>query len=119
VKLADYPEGAEVKFSRLKVFSWTMPFMLNYDFNRKIDFSFGPVLNFNTHASLKTRYTLDGKKEKETAKDLHQNRVTVDLLATFGVGSIGIYAKYSPCKVLNTDFGPDFRGFSAGMTIWW
>ena len=22
-------------------------------------------------------------------------------------------------KVLNTDFGPDFRGFSAGMTIWW
>ena len=119
VKLADYPEGAEVKFSRLKVFSWTMPFMLNYDFNRKIDFSFGPVLNFNTHASLKTRYTLDGKKVKETAKDLHQNRVTVDLLATFGVGSIGIYAKYSPCKVLNTDFGPDFRGFSAGMTIWW
>jgi hypothetical protein len=56
---------------------------------------------------------------KETAKDLHQSRVTVDLLATFGVGSIGIYAKYSPCKVLNTDFGPDFRGFSAGMTIWW
>ena len=53
------------------------------------------------------------------AKDLHQNRVTVDLLATFGVGSIGVYAKYSPCKVLNTDFGPDFRGFSAGMTIWW
>lgn len=119
VKLADYPEGAEVKFSRLKVFSWTMPFMLNYDITRKIDFSVGPVINFNTHASLKTRYTLDGKKVKETAKDLHQSRVTVDLLATFGVGSIGIYAKYSPCKVLNTDFGPDFRGFSAGMTIWW
>lgn len=119
VKLADYPEGAEVKFSRLKVFSWTMPFLLNYDITRKIDFSVGPVINFNTHASLKTRYTLDGKKVKETAKDLHQSRVTVDLLATFGVGSIGIYAKYSPCKVLNTDFGPDFRGFSAGMTIWW
>lgn len=119
VKLADYPEGAEVKFSRLKVFSWTMPFMLNYDITRKIDFSVGPVINFNTHASLKTRYTLDGKKVKETAKDLHQSRVTVDLLATFSVGSIGIYAKYSPCKVLNTDFGPDFRGFSAGMTIWW
>lgn len=119
VVLADYPEGADVKFSRLKVFSWTMPFMLNYDITRKIEVRFGPVVNFNTYASLKTRYTLNGEKIKETAKDIHQNRVTVDLMAMFSVGSIGIYAKYAPCKVLNSEFGPDFRGFSAGMTLWW
>ncbi len=119
VMLGDYPEGADIKFSRLKVFSLTLPLMLRYDFTRKIDFSFGPVVNFNTHASLKTRYTLEGKKVKETAKDLHQNRVTVDVMAHFSVGTIGIYAKYAPCKVLNTEWGPDFRGFSAGMTFYW
>ncbi|MBQ8672926.1 MAG: hypothetical protein IJ511_02560 [Bacteroides sp.] len=119
VTLGSYPEGADVKFSRLKVFSWTMPVMLNYDLSRDWDFSIGPVVNFNTHASLKTRYTLNGEKYKETEKELHQNRVTVDLMAHLSFRSIGFYAKYAPCKVLNTEWGPDFRALSFGMTLWW
>ncbi|MBQ8224258.1 MAG: hypothetical protein IJZ86_02715 [Bacteroides sp.] len=119
VVLGAYPEGADFKFSRLKIFSWTMPLLLNYDLGRHCDFSLGPMVNFNTHATLKTRYTLEGEKYKETEKNLHQNRVTVDLLAHFSINCIGFYAKYSPCKVLDTEFGPDFRGLSVGMTLWW
>lgn len=119
VTLGSYPEGADVKFSRLKVFSWTMPLMLNYHFARNWGINLGPVINFNTHASLKTRYTLNDKKYKEIDKGLHQNRVTVDLMGHLSFRNIGFYAKYAPCKVLNTEWGPDFRGLSVGMTLWW
>lgn len=117
--LGAYPEGSDIKFSRLKVFSLTVPFMINQSLGRKVVFSVGPVVNFNTHASLKTRYTLNGEKVKEKNNNIHQNRMTVDLMAKLRFNSLGVYAKYSPSDMLNTDFGPKFRSFSAGITLFY
>ena len=117
--LGAYPEGSDIKFSRLKVFSLTVPFMINQSLGRKVVFSVGPVVNFNTHASLKTRYTLNGEKVKEKNNNIHQNRVTVDLMAKLRFNSLGVYAKYSPSDMLNTDFGPKFRSFSTGITLFY
>ena len=117
--LGAYPEGADIKFSRLKVFSLTVPFMINQSLGRKVVFSVGPVVNFNTHASLKTRYTLNGEKVKETDNKIHQNRMTIDLMAKLRFNSLGVYAKYSPSDMLNTEFGPKFRSFSAGITLFY
>lgn len=113
--LGAYPEGADIKFSRLKVFSLTVPFLLNQSLSRQVLFSVGPVVNFNTHASMKTRYKLDGEKVKEKSNDIHQSRVTVDFMARLSFKCIGLYVKYSPCSVLNTEFGPKFRSLSAGV----
>ncbi len=115
--LSDYPEGADIQFSRIKVFSLMVPLMYNQRIYRNISFSVGPVLNFNTYASLKTRYKLDGEKTKEIEKNLHQSPVTVDLMARLSFRAVGLYVKYSPCNVLNTDFGPKFNGLSAGITL--
>ena len=117
--LGSYPEGSDIKFSRLKVFSLTVPFMINQSLGRKVVFSVGPVVNFNTHASLKTRYTLNGEKVKEKNNNIHQNRMTVDLMAKLRFNSLGVYAKYSPSDMLNTDFGPKFRSFSTGITLFY
>ena len=117
--LGAYPEGSDIKFSRLKVFSLTVPFMINQSLGRKVVFSVGPVVNFNTHASLKTRYTLNGEKVKEKNNNIHQNRMTVDLMAKLRFNSLGVYAKYSPSDMLNTDFGPKFRSFSTGITMFY
>ena len=117
--LGAYPEGSDIKFSRLKVFSLTIPFMINQSLGRKVVFSVGPVVNFNTHASLKTRYTLNGEKVKEKNNNIHQNRMTVDLMAKLRFNSLGVYAKYSPSDMLNTDFGPKFRSFSTGITLFY
>ena len=119
LSLGAYPEGAEIKFSRLKVFSLTVPFMINQSLGRKVVLSVGPVINFNTYGSLKTRYTLGGEKVKETGKNIHQNRVSVDLMAKLRFRSIGVYAKYSPSDMLNTEFGPKFRSFSTGITLFY
>lgn len=115
--LGDYPEGAEIKFSRLKVFSLTVPLMANQLLGRKVVLSVGPVINFNTHASLKTRYVLNGEKIKEKSNNIHQNRMTIDLMAKLRFRSLGIYVKYSPSDMLNTEFVPKFRSFSTGITL--
>ena len=57
-----YPEGADIQFSRIKVFSWAVPVMFTHETRNKFSFSLGAIVNFNTHASLKTRYKLDGQE---------------------------------------------------------
>ena len=113
--LGNYPEGADIKFSRLKIFSITVPLLINQAIGRKVALSVGPVVNINTYGSLKTRYVLDDEKIKEQSKDIHQNSATVDFMAKLHIGEIGFYAKYSPSDVLNTAFGPKFSSFSAGV----
>ena len=56
---------------------------------------------------------------KEKNNNIHQNRMTVDLMAKLRFNSLGVYAKYSPSDMLNTDFGPKFRSFSTGITLFY
>lgn len=117
VTITDYPEGAEIDFSRIKVFSLTVPFSYTYRFNDDFNIKLSAILNFNTYASIKTRYVLNGEKKKEIYKNIHQTPVSVDFRLGFNWKEVGIYAKYSPCKVLDTTYGPSFQGFSTGFTF--
>lgn len=112
-----YPEGADIQFSRIKVFSWTVPIMFTHETRNKFSFSLGAIVNFNTHASLKTRYKLDGQEYKLTDNNIHQTPVTVDLQASIGYKSVGFYVKYSPCKVLDTAYSPEFTALSVGLVL--
>ena len=116
--LDNYPEGADVKFSRLKTFSISVPVMFNQAINHHVAISLGAVINANTYGSLKTRYTLGDEKMVEKSKNIHQNRTTVDFTAILRFKQIGIYAKYSPSNVLNTEFGPKFNSYSAGISLY-
>ena len=115
IVLDSYPEGADIKFSRLKIFSITVPFMINQAIGRKAVLCLGPVVNINTYGSLKTRYVLNDEKIKEQSKNIRQNSATIDFMAKLRLGEIGVYAKYSPSHVLNTAFGPEFNSFSTGV----
>lgn len=112
-----YPEGADPKFSRIHTFSLSMPVQLHYALGRHCHISLGPELYFNTYASLKTRYRIDGEKRKEKAKGLHRNGVTVGLGCDISVYGIGVYYKYNPCHVLKGDFAPEFGSMTVGMKI--
>ena len=111
--LDNYPEGADIKFSRLKTFSISVPVMFNQAINHQVAISLGTVINANTYGSLKTRYTLGDEKMAEKSKNIPQNRTTGDFTAILRFKQIGIYAKYSPSNVLNTEFGPKFNSYSA------
>lgn len=113
--LANYPAGTEPKFSRLKVFSLTLSFLYHHRVSRNVKFSVGPMLNFNTYGSLKTRYFVEGHKEKEMQKDLHLSPVTIDLMAQVKLYGIGLYVKYSPCQTFKSNYGPKFTSLSFGV----
>ena len=110
-----YPEGADIDYSRLRTLSLTLSFMYGYNFNRYVNMKLGPVVSFNTRGNIKTCYNLKGETFKEKQKDINIAPVTVDFRAELNFRFVGLYFKYSPCNVLNTDFGPEFKPMSAGL----
>lgn len=117
--LGTYPADAEPQYSRIKVFSVNFP--VEYTRRLKHDWEIGlaAILNVNTYASAETRYRLDGKSEKDFSKNLHHNRISVDLRGSVRWKSVGVYVKYSPRRVLTQDFGPSFSGLSTGLTLFY
>lgn len=119
--VAPYPDDADINFSRIKVFSMTLELMLKQRIYKGIYLHVGPVVNFNTHASIKTRYSVGSGKDKErfkeTSSDICQNPVTVDFKGQLNFKNIGFYFKYSPTNTLDTDWGPEFKSISTGIVI--
>ena len=116
--LTGYPEGVHIGFSRTKVFSWTVPFEVKYYLTDQVSLSASSIVNFNTYASLKTRYTTpEGQGVKELDTHLHQTPVTVDFMGHLKYGALGLYVKYSPCNVFESGKGPKFQSWSTGITF--
>lgn len=113
--VAPYPAGSDVNFSRIKIFSTTLELMLRQRLTHHISASIGPVVNFNSHGSIKTRYKLDGIGYKDTSSNINQNAVTIDYKAEIAVNDLSFYFKYSPVNMLDTSYGPKFRPMSAGI----
>jgi hypothetical protein len=111
------PDGAKLKFSRIKVTSITVPFLYRRSLSREFKLSVGPVVNLNYHSSILTKYELNGAVIKDKAKDVHTNPVTVDFLAILKTPCLSYYFKYSPCNVIDTSYGPKFQTLSFGIYL--
>ena len=117
INVAPYPTGANPKFSRIHTFSLVVPLQIHVSLGRSWYLSFGPELYFNTYASLKTRYSLNGESQKIEANRLHRNKVTYGLMCDITYSRLGVYFKYSPCNVMQTEFGPKFKSITAGVRL--
>ena len=117
INVAPYPTGANPKFSRIHTFSLVVPLQLHFALGGSWYFSAGPELYFNTYASLKTRYSLNGESQKIEANRLHRNKVTYGLMCDITKNHLGLYFKYSPCNVMQTEFGPKFKSITAGVRL--
>lgn len=118
VSLTDYPaDMTSRKFSRIKVFSLRVP--VEYCVKTPLGvFSIGPVVNVNTYASVKTRYKTAEGKRKLLDKNIHQVPVTIDIKAKYRLcDGVNIYAKYAPCHVIRSAYGPAFSSWSMGIEL--
>lgn len=115
--VGNYPEAANPDFSRIKIFSIMVPFAVSYSFDKHTDLQFGPIVNFNTYASVKTRYNTDSGSKKDFFKGIHQRHVTLDLQMKLSYHDISIYTKYTPFSPLGNNYGPSFQGLSVGMML--
>lgn len=116
VVLANYPEGASPKFSRVKVFSLNFPLLYEHKFNREWGLGIGPVFNWNTYGSIKTRYKKDGEKHKLMEKEIGQREFTVDAMFILENPFVDLYLKYSPMDVLK-DNDVNFQSMSIGIYL--
>lgn len=120
VVMIPYPEKADYQFSRIHTLSYQVPLIANYMTTKHFKFAAGALFNFNGHGSLKTKYSLDGKGYKDRDRGVHLNSFTTDFIGIISYRNwLGAYVKYSPCNVLDTNRGPKFHGFSAGLVWNW
>ncbi|MDE5850510.1 MAG: outer membrane beta-barrel protein [Muribaculaceae bacterium] len=114
------PEGAYVRATQLKVFSLQLPLMYTWSIPKTyLKWRMGPILNFNTYASLKGIYDdSDGNRCEYFTKDFDRRHVTVDFFASLSYHSaLGVYVRYSPMKVLKDSSPINFTPFSVGFTF--
>ncbi len=120
IGIAPYPDGTHHGASRIKVFSLGIPLLYTQKIpSTTLSVTLGGILNFNTHASLKTWYTNpDGNHTEEYAEGFHHRRVTADLFGSlnFFKGN-GIYVRYSPQTVLQGHNSPQFKPLSIGIIL--
>ena len=121
ISVEKYPVGTEPDFSRIKVFSLQIPLMWQHRFNKRWSFALGPVINFNTYASIKNKYTdANGEKHKDVLKHIHQKPFTIDLMAELNIlNEFSVYCKYSPMNILNSDYSNkgNFQSLSFGIYL--
>lgn len=117
-------DGIQPDFSRIKIFSLTIPVLykqtlpFNFPHNGRMWLAFGPIVNFNTHASIRTKWEGEDERTMQQSTNFSGRRkVTVDGLAIIGINSwLGIYFRYSPMKQLK-DGSPQFSSFTTGLTF--
>lgn len=114
VALGVYPPGAKPKFSRIKVFSINFPVLYHHKFDKDWGFGLGGILNWNTYASIKSKYKLDGGTHKFVDKDINHRKFTVDMMGIFYNPLFDFYVKYSPMDVLKEP-SVKFRALSVGF----
>ena len=116
VALENYPLQVSPDFSRIKVFSLTVNLGYTHEFDEDFWIGFGPVVNFNTYASIKTRYKFLGEKQKRIEKNIRQRPITIDWMLNMRIADFPFYVKYSNDDVLK-DGGVKFRSLSFGLYL--
>lgn len=105
--------------SRIKTFSMLVPVMYSHSFDNDFNITAGVILDFNTYASVKTKYQIADDRFEDFSSDIPHNTITCDFMAKVSWNDVGIYAKYSPCNVLKSSLAPKFNSLSFGLIFFY
>lgn len=117
-RLIEDEDGVRIKNSRLKVFSLQVPVLFRARIpSTSLYFKAGPIMNFNTYASLKTVYEdYEGNQYEMFTKELNPNRFTVDFFGSLSLcRAVGVYVRYSPMKVMKSSSPLNFKPLTIGV----
>lgn len=119
IVMMPYLPGSKNHMSRIDLFNLQIPLNYGLKFGHRRNWSLqaGPILNFNTGASIKTKYTVGDRDYTVKTRDIHPVPVTVDLFAAVGFQDFGLYVRYAPMNVLRSRAGLDFNTISTGFMI--
>ncbi|NDV59386.1 outer membrane beta-barrel protein [Bacteroides sp. 519] len=118
--IADAPEDAIYKKSRLRYYHLRLPVSL--EFQQKFGWR-GPLF-VSVGAELETRFwtkslaKVDGKK-RTLDKDLNVRPLGVNLLVQAGYSNWGFYCRYSMNSLFEKNKGPEMYPYSLGIQWYW
>lgn len=119
IVMSPYEDGVRDRRSRIKIFSLQMPLLYSFDFGKKHRWgvTLGPVVNFNTSASIKTSWREGDREYSVKTRHIGQRPVTVDVMGAVNYGCLGVYARYAPMNMLKDSAGMKFGCFSTGIML--
>lgn len=118
VDITPYPEGTEPRLSRIKIFSVQFPLLYTQQLPNKMAFTFGPIFNLNTHASVLTSWRVGNEKAEYKANDINARPFTIDLFASLRLFDFGgFYVRYSPYRAMTGSHPLNFNQLSTGIML--
>lgn len=121
-----YPSGVEPRYSRIKIFTLSLPLMLKQKmpfrlYGTRQWIAVGASLGYSPHGSVLTRWTDDtGRRVRLSDNKIGHRRWTWELIGILGVSNdVGVYVRYQPMSVLRGKGQPDFRSLSTGLIFFY
>ena len=117
------PEDINYALSRLMVVHINVPLLLEWQpticGRHKAFLSAGIVGGVKTFSSYKVKYNQGGKKITVVEdRGLNTTPLSLDYMIQAGYDGVGIYAKYSPISIFQSNKGPDIRAVSLGLVLY-
>ncbi|MBR1544058.1 MAG: outer membrane beta-barrel protein [Muribaculaceae bacterium] len=113
-----WDDGAKSTQSSLTVHTIQFPLMYKMNVSKKFGFFLGAALDWNFYAKFDKSHKVGDTRYSENTKGLRQNKIGVDLMGGITWKRLGIYARYSPCKVFKNNFGPEMKNtWTLGLAI--
>lgn len=120
VAVEKIPDGYELKYSNLRVFSLQTPVMLElHPLNNRFHMMVGVVGDFRVGRRLVNKY-FDERDvyHKETKKHVRTLPVGCDIMAQIGHKDLAFYGKFSPVSIFeNSSRGPINQAFTVGVKL--
>lgn len=120
VTVEKLPEGYDLKYSKLRVFSINLPMV--FELQQKSGNGFygyvGTQADFRLARRVVNKYSdEDGNSRKNTAKHVRTLPVGCDLIAQIGCKDIAIYGKYSITSLFEDGRGPIGKAITVGARL--
>lgn len=119
--LAEGDEETTYSKSRLRHFFFRVPITLEWQQKSSnyqlFFFNFGP--EFEIRHNVRSFAHINGGKKQTMGKGMYVRPVDVNLLVQAGYGDVGVYLRYSTCRLFQKDKGIDVMPYSFGIAWYW
>jgi hypothetical protein len=93
-------------------------FMPGKDPDKSFHISAGAIVNYRIGSRIKQKYVMQDQKRKDIERGhYHLNPFLIDASVRIGVGDFSFFANYGLNSLFESNKGPDYKTFSAGLSV--
>lgn len=112
------PAEADKVSSRLRNFGFQVPLTIYQPIYKDLGVTVGVAAVFNTFTRAASDCFVGNLRTHKSFTGLHQRLLTYDIFAQIGwKDNLGVYVRYSPASLFESQWGPQFKTISVGVTI--